>query len=137
MCDNNEQEITSRRVAQVAGHVARVLQTSHTTKQHGGFDHYKDDHIHISLDTYVPNVDIRVKVEDGWRYVYSVAHHSIDHPTVFRRGKWLDYLFGELHERAEQRQAAIDADREMRRQAHRHKHFSPIDDSASFGDGDA
>ena len=137
MNDKYEEEVTPRRVAQVAGHVARVLRTNHTSKKHGGFDHYRNDRIHISLDTYVPNVDIRVKVEDGWRYVYSAVYHSIDRPTVFRRGKWLDYLFGEFHERTEQRQAAIDADREARRQAHHRKHFSPIDDSKSFGDNKA
>ena len=137
MNDKYEEEITPRRVAQVAGHVARVLRTSHTTKKHGGFDHYEDDRIHISLDTYVPNVDIRVKVEDGWRYVDSAAYHSIDRPTVFRRDKWLDYLFGELYERTEQRQAAIDADSEVRRQADYRKRFSPIDDSESFGNNKA
>ncbi|MCY4580801.1 MAG: hypothetical protein OXD31_17375 [Chloroflexi bacterium] len=67
MNDKYEEEITPGQVAQVTGHVARVLRTSHTSKKHGGFDQYKDDRIHISLDTYVPNVDIRVKVEDGWR----------------------------------------------------------------------
>ena len=66
--------------------------------------------------------------------MYSGAYHSIDRPTVFRRGMWLDYLFEDLRERAEQRQAAIDADRELRRQAHHRKHFSPVDDSESFGE---
>ncbi|MCY4580802.1 MAG: hypothetical protein OXD31_17380 [Chloroflexi bacterium] len=69
--------------------------------------------------------------------MYSAAYHSIDRSTVFRRGKWLDYLLGELHERTEQRQAAINADREARRQAHHLKRFRPIDDSESFGDNKA
>ena len=58
MSEQKEHRVTLREVAHTAGRVARLLKTSHTTKKHGGYDHYKDDRIHIRLDTYVPNVDI-------------------------------------------------------------------------------
>lgn len=133
MTDKKEQQETARKVASVAGRVARLLRSYHTTKKHGGYDHYKDERIHISLDTFVPNVSIRVKVGDKWQYVYSAAYHSTDRPMVFRRGRWMDYLFGELNERAEQRQAALEADREVRRRSHDAAHFGPVDDESVFG----
>ena len=129
MSDKGEQQVTPREVAHTAGRVARLLKTSHTTKKHGGYDHYKDDRIHIRLDTYVPNVDIAVTIDGNWHTVYSAAYHSIDRPSTYRPGKWVDYLFGELTERADQRQAAHDADREVRRETHERTHFSPSDDS--------
>ena len=54
------------KVAGMAEQVARYLRTEYQAKKHGGFDIYKDERISVSLDTYVPNVAVRLVVDQCW-----------------------------------------------------------------------
>jgi hypothetical protein len=62
------------------------------SKKHGGYYIYEDEKIIMRYDTYVPNVDVNVKLLDGsLQRVYSKASNS-SNPHKYNPGKWEDYI---------------------------------------------
>ena len=116
-----------------AASVARNLTTRSSTKKHGGYLHYEDEVIQISLDTYIPNLGISI-IRDGQPIpVFSAGHHSHGEPQRYNPGLWVQYLQSLVPKAqaadAERRQAQ--AEREA---AHNDHQYGPVDDSTIFAD---
>jgi len=119
-----DETLQIRRDAQV---VAEFLRTSYSAKKHGGYNHYEDERIHVSVDTYVPNIDIVLK-DVGLVFSASYFHGMI---SEYYPGAWVTYLH-ELTDRAIEVRKAQTKEREEREAAERAKRFGPVDDSAIF-----
>ena len=120
------------KIAGMAKQVATHLRTRYQAKKHGGFDIYKDERIIVSLDTYVPNVTVRLV--DGSEFgqcVFSAAYHSHSRPDVYRPGKWTEYLTG-LNEKSLSAREALKVAEAAARQKDHDRRYSPIDDSVQF-----
>jgi hypothetical protein len=71
--------------------IAKKKRTSHNPKKHGGYDiheeRYDPQHlIKIALDTYVPNLSVRVND----KIVFSIDYHRTT--SVLSLGNWIDYV---------------------------------------------
>ena len=116
-----------------AASVARNLTTRSSTKKHGGYLHYEDEVIHISLDTYVPNLGISI-IRDGQHIpVFSASHHSHGKPQRYNPGSWVQYLQSLVPKAqtadAERRQAQAEQEA-----AHKVQQYGPVDDLTIFAD---
>jgi len=71
--------------------ITNELQTDYKDKKHGGYSVYEDAKIKISLDTYVPNWVIVVKLKDK---TVTVASGGCNTPedTNMIHGKWEEYF---------------------------------------------
>ena len=70
--------------------VCNYLTTRFATKKHGGFNIYEDDKIIASTDTYVPNVDLSVKVNNQTEHVFGCNCYGDQ--VTYHTGKWEVYL---------------------------------------------
>lgn len=70
--------------------VCNYLTTRYAGKKHGGYNIYEDDKIVASTDTYVPNVNLRVKVNDETEHVFGCSYDGSC--TTYYTGLWEDYL---------------------------------------------
>jgi len=70
--------------------VCNYLSTRFVTKKHGGFTIYEDDKIIASTDTFVPNVDLSVKVNGNNEHVFGCSYDGSQ--VTYHPGKWEDYL---------------------------------------------
>ena len=131
-----ETEYRPEQIAQMAALVAREMTTTTQSKKHGEYLIYQDGKLQIQLDSYVPNLGIRVMRGDDAESVYSAAYHNHRNPERFRPGLWMNHL-AKLHEQASEMREQKAADRESREQAERETRFGPIDDSDVFTDGQA
>ena len=119
-------------VASMARQVADNLRTEYQSKKHGGYAIYRDERVIVGLDTFVPNVSVRlVDGSEFGRCVFSAAYHSYDRPEVYRPGQWTDYLAG-LFEKAKEVKEKREAVRAAERQLDHERRFAPVDDSALF-----
>ena len=119
-------------IARAAAAVATHLRTAHEQKKHGGYDVYQDDKLRISLDTYVPNLWITVISPDGeLRPVFSASHFSWHRPSIFRPGRWTQYLL-DLAQAAATKREELNQQRQAREEENRLTHFGPIDDQEIF-----
>ena len=50
----------ARTVASMARQVADYLRSEYKAKKHGGYAIYRDERVIVVLDTYVPNVTVRL-----------------------------------------------------------------------------
>lgn len=67
------------------------MTTRHQSKKHGGYNIYEDDKVYISLDTYVPNITVYVKLSGNTKSrVLSIGHAG----TIqeYHSGKWEEYI---------------------------------------------
>ena len=116
----------------MASSVANHLTTHTARKSHGGWKYYRDDRIDISLDTYVPNINVKIMLDGEWQEVYSAGYHNHDRPNRYKPGKWTQYLeelaatAGEARQAKENQQAKRDQEDQERR-------YGAIDDGATFG----
>ena len=117
-------------VARMAVDIANYLTTRTSTKKHGGYNYYEDDRIHISLDTYVPN--ITVTITPGVT-VFSAAYHNWAIPDTFRPGAWIDHVAA-LAEQAALVKRKRREEQERQEREHQIVHFAPVDDAALFSD---
>ena len=69
----------------------REMSTRHSSNKHGGYKVFEDGKISISLDTYVPNLDIQVLRDGQATTVYSAAYHSHRHPDRLHPGMWVQH----------------------------------------------
>lgn len=118
--------------------VAEFLRTSYSAKKHGGYSIYDDGKIRVSLDTYVPNVDIWVygvdpESPDRPTRVYAASYHSVARPETFKPGKWLDHL-AQLALKAEEVRDEKKAAREAEKVAADARRYSAVNDAHVFGD---
>lgn len=95
--------------------VCECLQTAYRSKKHGGYSIYEDDRVYLCLDTYVPNVDMDVKLPNGRKErVFSRSYCG--YQTTYHTGKWEIYL-DSLYERALMiEQAKIEIDQKKQRE---------------------
>lgn len=117
-------EVNQERAKQVRGVaylVAEHLTTRTANKKHGGYNIYEDKFISVHLDTYVPNIDVRLI--DG-TLVFAQSYHS-SLPDVFHDGNWADHLFT-LEEPAKKAMKEKEEQRERERVEEHNKHFTPI-----------
>ena len=135
MTANNNQDRqeppTPAEIAAMANTVATYLQSSYTPKKHGGYAVYRDGVIQVSLDTFVPNVDVSV-IQDGKANAVFTASYTRHHsPERYNPGEWTKYL-AQLATQADQvrqqkREALL-----AKATAQRQEHYAPIDDVAVF-----
>ena len=87
------QKGTSDRIAVQAAAVANRMTTRRAEKKHGGYNLYEDDRISVCLDTYAPNIHIKIPAgENGeWTVVFGKSCHTRT-PYTFRPGLWMEYL---------------------------------------------
>ena len=64
--------------------MANLLTTKFTPKKHGGFNVYQDDRLIVALDTFVPNLSIRLITPQGEKTVYTASYHSLTRPDIHR-----------------------------------------------------
>ena len=138
MSENQEeaQVVTPGAVGAAARMVAHYLKTRSETKKHGGYDIYEDDVLEITLDTYVPNLDVRLLIDGEWVTVLSAGYHSYTRPQVFRPGAWCDHLLGPLQKQAEQRRELLRLQATTRQEAELVKRYAPVQDAHLFADAD-
>lgn len=77
--------------------VCRNLRTRHTSKKHGGYDIYEDEKVVASLDTYVSNCRLSIKVNGELVTVFSCNY--LGDVYIYHQGSWEAYL-EKLHEEA-------------------------------------
>lgn len=70
--------------------ICEHLRTNHNAKKHGGYNIYSDDKIIAATDTFVPNVDLNVKVGETREYVFGCNFNG--EQVTYHPGKWEDYL---------------------------------------------
>ena len=132
MTDKTGEETPSaERVATMAALVAREMHTQTTKKKHGGYQIYDDGKLVISLDTYVPNINVSIIREEQPISVFSAGHRSWDRPGVFHPGRWIDHL-EKLSERASTAAAEREETKRKRSQMEQEARFTPVDDSDLF-----
>ena len=119
-------------IASMASDIATHLRTRYQGKKHGGYNIYEDEKIHISLDTYVPNLDIQVITPEGRETVFSAAYHNWHRPGIFRPGQWVEYLMG-FGEQVERAKREAKEKRETEKREDLQKRYRPIEDAAVFG----
>ena len=117
-------------VARMAADIASYLTTRTSTKKHGGYNYYEDDRIHISLDTYVPNITVTIT---PCVTVFSAAYHNWASPDAFRPGAWIEYV-ATLAEQAASVKRKRREEHERQEREHQMVHFAPVDDAALFSD---
>ncbi len=121
-------------VAGQAIKVANLLTTRHTTKKHGGYNIYQDERISITLDTYVPNLDIRIIGENGKPVtVFGTPYHSLSKPNIFRPGRWTQHLEG-LYRKALEVEREQDTRKEQEKAENLKRRYGPVDDAKIFAD---
>ena len=86
-------------IARMAYRVATVMTTSTQGKKHGSYLKYRDERVAISLDSYVPNIEIWDTESGDESAVYRAAYHNHHNPYVFIPGDWTSHLAA-LNERA-------------------------------------
>lgn len=109
--------------------VCNYLTTRYTSKKHGGFNIYEDDKIVACTDTYVPNVDLSVKVNDQKEHVFGCNCYGDQ--VTYHAGKWEVYL-EELFDKALEAKKIKDQEqleRYNQRQAERYRPASSQADS--------
>ena len=116
-------------IRRMAANIANTLRTSYAVKKHGGYNIYEDDRIHISLDTYVPNVDIAIRLNGTWTTVFAAA--SGNTPSIFKPGLWVEYLHG-LQPQCESIKTQKEANRAAATAAEHDRCYGPVDDTALF-----
>jgi len=131
---NTDENVTVKPedVAGAASVVARYLQTRYVSKKHGGYDIYEDDRLAIWLDTYVPNISIRLLMNGEKVMVFSASYHSYRRPSIFHPGAWCDYLLGPLLTQAREARARLEAKQQARRDAETVARYAPIADAHLF-----
>ena len=77
--------------------VCEHLRTNYNAKKHGGYNIYSDDKIVAATDTYVPNVDLSVKVGENLERVFGCNFDG--NQVTYHPGKWEDYL-DDLYQKA-------------------------------------
>ncbi|MDO8610989.1 MAG: hypothetical protein Q7R95_10700 [bacterium] len=110
--------------------IANYLRTSYKGKGHGGYNIYKDDKIIIQYDTYYPNVDVSIKINDKWEQVLNHSGHGINYQH--RSGKWEEYVSDILYPKAVEARRLSDLKDKQRKEEEKQKNFGSIDDSAVF-----
>jgi hypothetical protein len=70
--------------------ICEHLRTNYAGKKHGGYNIYSDDKIIAATDTFVPNVDLNVKVGETREYVFGCNFNG--EQVTYHPGKWEDYL---------------------------------------------
>jgi hypothetical protein len=70
--------------------ICKHLRTRHSAKKHGGYDIYEDDKIVASLDTYVANVRLSLKMNGELVTVFSANY--LGDVYTYHRGVWEPYL---------------------------------------------
>ena len=118
-------------IAAMAHSVATHLTTGTAKKSHGGWKYYQDERIHISLDTYVPNITVKIMVNGQWQDVYSAGYHNHSRPNRYNPGNWTRYLH-DLAERAAQAGTVKEREQQERDRAEQARRFGAIDDAAAF-----
>ena len=110
--------------------VGRELRTEWRGKKHGGYNIYEDDKIVVSVDTYVPNIDISIK-RGGKKLEEVYDADYFGRIYTFHPGRWQDYLAEIAHKALETVRERMEKGRAAR-QAEQEKRFGPIDDSDLF-----
>lgn len=105
--------------------IANFLRTRHEGKKHGGYNIYSDEKIEITLDTYYPNLDVRVKTPNGEEMeVYSVSGNG--YINIYHPGDWelycQDILYPRAGEAKKQHEEKLKA---LKEEEHRMR-FSPV-----------
>ena len=126
-----EETPSAERVAAMAALVAREMHTETTEKKHGGYLIYDDGKLVISLDTYVPNINVSIIREEQPISVFSAGHRSWDRPRAFHPGRWIDHL-EKLSERARTVAEEREETKKKRFQMEQEARFTPVDDSDLF-----
>jgi len=70
--------------------ICEHLRTNYNAKKHGGYNIYSDDKIIAATDTFVPNVDLSVKVGENLERVFGCNFNG--EQVTYHPGKWEDYL---------------------------------------------
>lgn len=78
--------------------VCTFLRTRYEGKKHGGYNIYEDDKIIASCDTYVPNVNLNIKLPNNTNESVFSCSYSGDFAN-YHAGKWELYL-NDLYEKA-------------------------------------
>ena len=129
------QEVDPAKVAGMAAKVAEHLQTGYHAKKHGGYNIYQDEQVIIVLDTFVPNISVRIFIPgrdpEFGTTVLSAAYHSWSRPEIYKPGQWIGYL-QQLAERAEEVRREKEAARVERVRQDQERRFAPVDDAAIF-----
>ena len=133
--DQMDDRPTPETIFNAACMVANELQNKYIDKKHGGYAVYRDDRIRVTLDTYAPNVAVRIiHSADRDETVFSCAYHSAGSPNVYRPGAWVSYLLDRLlpmaMEVAKERRTE-EHTRQVKREA---MLFGPVDDAAIFAE---
>ncbi len=75
------------KIATVCNH----LTSKYSSKKYGGYNIYEDDKVYMYVDTYVPNVELDVKLPSGERERTFSRSYS-GYQTTYHEGKWECYL---------------------------------------------
>ena len=111
--------------------MANLLTTKFTPKKHGGFNVYQDDRLIVALDTFVPNLSIRLITPQGKKTVYTASYHSLTRPDIHRPGHWEDYILSfKPRLEAVREEKGQKSERQAREENQRR--FAPVDDRAIF-----
>ncbi len=121
----NFDSVFCQNVRDAAINVARYLKTSYESKKHGGYNIYNDEQIHISLDTYYPNLDIDILKEGKKIEVYRGSRDNVT-PALFRPGKWIDHLMN-LNKKAIELNRQQEDTRKRNEIINFNNRYSPID----------
>jgi len=75
--------------------IAKYLTDQYESKKHGGYEVYEDDKIKIMYDTYYPNVQVNVKIDDKSTLAAIYSGHG--HTQEFHGGAWEKYVSDTLY----------------------------------------
>ena len=109
--------------------IATYLKTRYAGKSYGGYNIYEDDKVIVDVDTYVPNVAVRVKRGDTDELVLHFNYNGF--AQTFKPGKWQASLEA-LRPLAEEKYRAAQLEHETEMQRLQERDFGPIDDSDVF-----
>ena len=119
------------KVARKAAVIANYMTSRTSSKKHGGYNHYEDGRLHISLDTFVPNITIRLHTKNGTITVYSAGYTNHARPDQFRPGRWISYM-DQIFMTAVDNKYRKDRQKMQRDMESTRARYRPVDDAALF-----
>lgn len=113
----------------VAYLVAKNMTTRTEYKKHGSYLIYEDDKVQISYDTYYPNLDVSIRMDDKWKLVLMRNGHGFN--QEYHPGAWEEYIKS-LAPKAIEAKERKERERLERERKEREAKFAPVDDSKIF-----
>ena len=117
--------------------IAKYLRTDYKCKKHGSYDIYDDGKVSIQYDTYYPNVQVHVYIDEKKTLAAHYSGHG--YTQEFHGGAWVNYVNDILYPKAIEAKNRSISLRAKKEEERRKKLFNPLDDRSVFSmlcDGD-